>query len=80
MRRNEEENIFPFVSRCDLFIDTTLEYELNILAPYLRRILSSMNEGGEYYAEGAEILDAIKDIEGIDSSVIGKNSLYKEFV
>lgn len=37
VRRNEEENIFPFISHCALVIDTTLEYEMNILAPYLRK-------------------------------------------
>ena len=80
VRRNEKENIFPFIDRCDLIIDTTHAYEMNILAPYLRRLLSSMTKGDEHYPKCLEILDAIKDIEGIDSSVIGDKSLYKEFV
>lgn len=80
VRRNEKENIFPFIDRCDLVIDTTHSYEMNILAPYLRRLLSSMTKGDEHYPKCLEILDAIKDIEGIDSSVIGEKSLYKEFV
>ena len=80
VRRNEEENIFPFISHCALVIDTTLEYEMNILAPYLRKLLSRMSEGDEHYKKSVEILKAIENIEGIDSSVIEKNSLYKEFV
>lgn len=80
VRKNERENIFPFMHRCDLLIDTTLEYELNILAPYLRRLLSDMKEGDEHYAKSLEILEAFKGIEGIDSAVIGERSLYKEFV
>ena len=68
------------MSHCDLVIDTTLEYEMNILAPYLRRLLSTMTKGDEHYPKCLEILEAIEGIEGIDSSVIGKNSLYKEFV
>ena len=80
VRRNEKENIFPFIDRCDLVIDTTHSYEMNVLAPYLRRLLSSMTKGDEHYPKSVEILEAIKDIEGIDSSVIGERSLYKEFV
>ena len=80
VRKNEKENIFPLMSHCDLVIDTTLEYEMNILAPYLRRLLSTMTKGDEHYPKCLEILEAIEEIEGIDSSVIGKNSLYKEFV
>lgn len=39
-----------------------------------------MSEGDEHYKKSVEILKAIENIEGIDSSVIEKNSLYKEFV
>lgn len=80
VRANEEENIFPFISRCDAFIDTTLEYEMNILVPYLRKLLASVPSDDEHYKVCLEILDAIDGIEGIDSAVIGEKSLYKEFV
>lgn len=80
VRRNEEENIFPLMPHCDAFIDTTLEYEMNILAPYLRRLLSGVSRDDGHFGKSAEILDMIEGIEGIDSSVIGENSLYKEFV
>jgi uridine kinase len=80
VRRNEEENIFPFISRCDAFIDTTLEYEMNILVPYLRRLLTAVPQDNEYYENCLEILRAIEGIEGIDSVAVGENSLYKEFV
>ena len=80
VRDNEEENIFPFISRCDAFIDTTLEYEMHILAPYLRNLLTTVSRDDEHYEKCLEILAAIDGIEGIDSSVIGESSLYKEFV
>ena len=80
VRKNENENIFPFMPRCDDFIDTTLEYEMNILAPYLRSLLSGMDKGDEHYRKSAEILDMIKEIEGISSAAVGEKSLYKEFV
>ena len=80
VRRNEEENIFPQMSRCDVRIDTTLAYELNVLVPYLRRILPEIDENNRYYKQSREILKLLEDVEGIESFVISADSLYKEFV
>ena len=80
MRRNEEINIFPYFDRCDLKIDTVLPYELNVLAPYLRRILAEIDESEEHFDVCAEILKRFEKIEGTDSSVISADSLYREFV
>lgn len=74
---NEQKNILPYMDKCDVCIDTTLEYEFNVLAPYIRKIFAGVPE---IKTEALEILNAIEGIEGIDSSVISKNSLYKEFV
>lgn len=80
VRANEEKNIFPYFDRCDVMIDTTMAYELNVLAPYLRELLGKINADSAYFAQCRDILDRMSAIEGIDASVIGKNSLYKEFV
>ena len=80
VRRNEEENIFPYMDRCDVRIDTTLSYELNVLAPYLRRILAGVEWGSRYHKECLEILGLLEDVVGIESFVISNDSLYREFV
>ncbi len=80
VRRNEEENIFPHLPRCDVRIDTTLPYELNVLAPHLRRIFAEIKSTDSHYEEAMEILQMFDGIEGIDSAVIPEGSLYKEFV
>ena len=80
VRRNEDLNIFPYIDRCHTRIDTTLAYELNILAPYLRRYLGEMTPSDRYYADGMRYLEMINSIEGIESGVIAPNSLYREFV
>lgn len=80
VRRNEEQNIFPHIHRCNVNIDTTLEYELNVLAPYLRRILPSIEWGSKHHKESIEILGLLEDIVGIESFVISPDSLYREFV
>lgn len=80
VRRNEDLNIFPYVHLCDMTVDTTLPYELNVLAPYLRRLLSGKGEDAPHAEVFGKILEAFEEIEGIDSQVIAARSLYKEFV
>jgi uridine kinase len=80
VRRNEEENIFPHIHRCTVGVDTTLAYELNILAPYLRRILQSVEWGSKHHKQSLEILGLLEEVVGIESFVISEDSLYKEFV
>ena len=80
VRRNEEENIFPHIDKCDIEIDTTLEYEINILAPYLRRVLGGMSESDPHYKKSREILETFEGIEGADRDWLSKTSLYREFV
>lgn len=80
VRANEEKNIFPYFDRCDVTIDTTMAYEMNVLSPYLRELLGKIGDSSVYFEQCRDILERISRIEAIDSSVIGKNSLYKEFV
>ena len=80
VRRNEEENIFPHIGRCTVSVDTTLAYELNVLAPYLRRILASIECGSKHHKQSLEILGLLEDVVGIESFVISDASLYREFV
>ena len=80
VRRNEEENIFPHIGRCTVSVDTTLAYELNVLAPYLRRILPSIEWGSKHHKQCLEILELFEDVVGIESFVISDTSLYREFV
>ena len=80
VRKNEDINIYPYFDRCDLKIDTVLPYELNILAPYIRKILGEVSTDSEYFEDCREIIKRFDKIEGTDSAVIAKTSLYREFV
>lgn len=80
VRKNEDTNIFPYFERCDVMIDTVLTYELNVLAPYLRKILALVPIKSEFYSQAQGILERFEGIEGIASSAVGAGSLYKEFV
>ncbi len=80
VRRNEDKNIFPYIESCDLRVNTTLAYELNILAPILRKLFEGVSKNDEHYDDAVRILSMLEGIEGIDCSVIPEGSLYKEFV
>lgn len=80
VRQNEELNIFPNIDDSCVMIDTTLDYELNILKPYLQEYLGEIGKDSKHYEAAREILESLNGINGADSAWIGENSLYKEFV
>ena len=80
VRKNEEKNIFPYVDGCEYIVDSTLDYELGVLRPYLERLLSTIGNDSRYFSKARDILMSIAPIEPISSQLIGEDSLYREFV
>ena len=80
VRKNEEENIFPYLDGCEYHIDSTLDYELGILRPYLEKLLSGIPDDSKYLKKARAILMSIAPIEPINSQLIGEESLYREFI
>ncbi len=80
VRANEEKNIFPYADTCVYRIDSTHAYELGVLKPYLDSYLATVPADSENYATARRLLEDIADIAPMDASLIGDNSLYKEFV
>lgn len=80
VRRNENLNILPHARRCDVNIDTTQAYELNILKPYLEKILGGTDSTSEHYAVCMEILAAVANVDSISRDALSASSLYNEFV
>ena len=80
VRRNEDANIFPYVEGCTYRIDSTHEYEIGVLKPYLERILRELEEDSAHYARASAMLQRISSVTPIDASLIEDGSLYKEFV
>ena len=80
VRSNEDENIFPYVDNCDMQIDSTLAFDVNILKPYLEEILQKVPEDNEFIGETRRIIEKIKGIEPISKDYLAENSLYNEFI
>jgi len=80
VRANEEKSIFPYADVCDDRIDSTMPYEIGMLKPYLEEILPSVAPNDRFYDVAQEILKKIATVQPVPSSLIGKKSLYKEFI
>ena len=80
VRNNEEKNIFPYVDNCEHHLDSTMPYEIGILAPYLKKTLRCISENSIYFDAANKILNKISGIMPISDSFISEDSIYKEFV
>ena len=80
VRDNEDKNIFPYASESDYFVDSTMEYEVGVLKPYLCEILGSIGEDSRHYPRAQEILNLIDQVEPISRDLILPHYLYREFV
>lgn len=80
VRKNEETNIFPYISSCEYFIDSSMPYGIGVLKPYLETILSQIREESEWRGRADEILASVSCVEPLPASLIGERSLYREFV
>ena len=80
VRDNEETSILPYADGCDYQIDSLMPFELHMLAPHLRRVLSEHSVTGEEKDVADALLAKLEGVEGIDASLISENSLYHEFI
>lgn len=80
VRRNEEKSIFPNVGVCDIKINSTMPYEINLIVDFLRPLLLSVPESSKYINTAKELLKKLEGIESIPQTLIPDNSLYYEFI
>ena len=80
VRKNEELNIFPYSSICEIKIDSVFPCELSLLKPYLEKILPTIPDDSEYYNASIDILNKIKFIEPLSKDYLSEDSIYREFI
>lgn len=86
VRKNEDKYIIPNARLCNYIIDSTLGYDINMLAPYLKKLLSMPHAGRgniselEYRSVSEEILKEIKNVHEMKKEYLSENSLYREFI
>lgn len=80
VRRGEEENIFPYQEEADIMFNSALIYELSILKPYAEPVLFGIPRDAEEYIEAKRMLKFLDYFLGVNSDVVPKHSILKEFV
>lgn len=79
VRENEEKNIFPYV-KSDYTVDSSMEYEIGVLKPYLCEIVDGMDKNDVRYGEARKIIEKISRVDTIPRELILDGMLYCEFV
>ena len=82
VRKNEEENIFPYVADCDFTINSMQPYELFMLAPFAIPLLESVPDSSIHAQTACELLTKLLALSGneIDPACLAPDSLYHEFL
>lgn len=82
VRKNEEENIFPNAKNPHVEFDSFLMYELFVIAPIVRQMLSQIDSESEYYPLANSLKIRLAKIDGdlFSTSYIPKTSVFREFI
>ncbi len=80
VRKNELKNIYPYTGGVDKSLNSTMAYGVNMLKPDLVKLLSEVVDDPTYGREARRLLEAIKEIDPIPTSLLPVNSVYHEFV
>lgn len=80
VRRNEEANIFPYITEKHVAIDSTMPYELGMLRPFLERTLTAVSPESPHRSEADRILSSMQSIPPLPSAWIEDGFLYNEFI
>lgn len=80
VRRGEKLYISPFRNRADIIFDSSLPYEVSVMANYAVPLLEGVPEDNERHDELLQLIDAFQWFEPIDPSLVAKDSLIREFI
>ena len=80
VRAGEEENIFPFQEEADEMFNSAQIYELAVIKPYAEPLLFSIDKSEPEYYEAKRLLKFLDYFVSVDSSMLPRNSICREFV
>ncbi|MGM9522461.1 MAG: uridine kinase [Oscillospiraceae bacterium] len=78
--RGEREHITPFIKKARLTLESSLEYEMPVLAGFALPLLKELTRGKEGFEEVERIIPLLKQYEPIDPSLVPADSLLREFI
>ena len=80
VNRGETKNIFPYQEEADAMFNSSMVYELGVLAKYAKPLLKEIKSDEPEYSEARRIISFLEYFEEIDETPIPNNSLLREFI
>ncbi|MGM9536933.1 MAG: uridine kinase [Candidatus Onthomonas sp.] len=80
VRRGEKMFISPYKNRANLIFDSSLPYEVNVLRQYAEPLFQAIPEENVRRKEILEMIWAFDRFVPIDSELVAKDSLIREFI
>ena len=80
VNRGEQKNIFPYQEEADAMFNSSMVYELGVLAKYAKPLLKEIKSDEPEYSEARRIISFLEYFEEIDETPIPNNSLLREFI
>ena len=82
VRKNEDENIFPYWDGCDFKISSYLEYETPIIGKALIPVLAEVANESENYQIAAHLVNKLSSLASVfaDPNAVPDSSILREFI
>ena len=77
---NEDVNIMPYADDADIKLNSFVPYEVNVLAPFVKKILGDMPKNSKYSHLAENILQRYKNIPEISHEYVPTGSFFREFI
>ena len=78
--KGEEKYIFPFVPNADQIWNSSMDYEIAAIYPYVLPLLRTVPVDDKNYNMACGLLDILEMYVPTDDHLIGKTSLIREFI
>lgn len=80
VRKEEDENIIPYMKDADVIFNTSLNYELGVLKTYAEPLLFSVLEDDPNYDEAIRLINLFRVILSMPSENVPFDSIIREFI
>ncbi len=78
--RGEREHITPFIPKARLKLDSSLEYEMSVLAPLALPLFRDLTAGKPGFEEVRQIIPLLDRFEPLEERYVPATSLLREFI
>ena len=80
VNKGENKNIFPYQEEADSMFNSSLVYELAVLAKYAKPLLDEIENDVPEYSEAKRLSTLLEYFDSMDETAIPNNSILREFI